>query len=176
MAASPSDVASSTPVIADSEVPYPKFAKSFALFCRWTLLGLGHESHGSTSAIDSVIVVYATAVRSIWKEGELLDVVQPMTTPCCGDLLWSRVALNPSQVIQRSNLSTIVVFLMSISLCEESPKNRVSHTLHKCLPSKWSKEGSRNTHKSTTQQQHAHKRKERESMKQNDRVTSKKRA
>jgi hypothetical protein len=27
-------------------------------------------------------------------------VVRPMPTPRCGDLLWSRVALNPSQVIQ----------------------------------------------------------------------------
>jgi hypothetical protein len=49
----------------------------------------------------------------------------------CGDLVWSRVALNPSQVIQRSNLSAIVVFLISISYCEESPQLGVSHALHK---------------------------------------------
>jgi hypothetical protein len=36
-----------------------------------------------------------------------------MPTACCGDLLWSRVELNPSQVIQRSNLSTTVFFLIS---------------------------------------------------------------
>jgi hypothetical protein len=36
-----------------------------------------------------------------------------MPTPCCGDLLWSRIALNPSQMIQRSNLSTTVLFLFS---------------------------------------------------------------
>jgi hypothetical protein len=35
----------------------------------------------------------------------------------------------------------------------------------------WSKEGSRDTHKSTTQQQHAHKQK-RERTNQNDRVTA----
>jgi hypothetical protein len=40
-------------------------------------------------------------------------VVRPMPTPRCGDLLWSRIALNPSQVIQRSNLSTTVFFLFS---------------------------------------------------------------
>jgi hypothetical protein len=60
-------------------------------------------------------------------------VVRPMPTPCGGDLLRSRVALNPSQVIQRSNLSTTVVFLISISGSEESPQIRVSHALHKCL-------------------------------------------
>jgi hypothetical protein len=47
------------------------------------------------------------------------------------DLLWSRVALNPSKVIQRSNLSAIVVFLISISRCEESSQIGVSHALHK---------------------------------------------
>jgi hypothetical protein len=40
-------------------------------------------------------------------------VVRPMPTPCCGDLLRSRVALNLSQVIQRSNLSTTIFFLIS---------------------------------------------------------------
>jgi hypothetical protein len=38
-----------------------------------------------------------------------------MPTPHCGDLLRSRVALNTSQVIQRSNLSATIVFLISIS-------------------------------------------------------------
>ena len=47
-------------------------------------------------------------------------VVRPMPTPCGGDLLRSRVALNPSQVIQRSNLSTMVFFLISNLGCEES--------------------------------------------------------
>jgi hypothetical protein len=36
-----------------------------------------------------------------------------MRTPRCGDLLWSRVALNSSQMIQRSNLSITVFFLIS---------------------------------------------------------------
>jgi hypothetical protein len=39
-------------------------------------------------------------------------VVQLMPALRCGDLLRSRVALNPSQVIQRSNLSTMYVFLI----------------------------------------------------------------
>jgi hypothetical protein len=65
-------------------------------------------------------------------------VVRPMPTPRCdsGDLLPSRVALNPSQVTQRSNLSTTVVFLISIPGCQESPQIGVSHILHKCLQSK----------------------------------------
>jgi hypothetical protein len=58
-------------------------------------------------------------------------VVRPMPTSCCGDLLRSRVALNPSQVIQRSNLSTTVVFLISFAGCEVSPQVGVFHTLHK---------------------------------------------
>jgi hypothetical protein len=80
---------------------------------------------------------------------QFYPVVRPMPTSCCGDLLRTRVALNPSQVIQRSNLSITVVFLISIPGCEESPQIRVSHTLHKCLQSKQSKDGSRDTHNNT---------------------------
>jgi hypothetical protein len=58
-------------------------------------------------------------------------VVRPIPTPCCGNLLRSRVAPKPSQVIQRSNLSTIVFFLISNLVCEESPQVGVSHALHK---------------------------------------------
>jgi hypothetical protein len=58
-------------------------------------------------------------------------VVRPMPTPRCGDLLRSRVAPNPSQLMQRSNLSTTVFFLISNPLCEESSQVGVSHTLHK---------------------------------------------
>jgi hypothetical protein len=58
-------------------------------------------------------------------------VVRPMPTPRCGDLLRSRVALNPSQVIQRSNLSTTVFFLISNPICENFSQVGVSHTLHK---------------------------------------------
>jgi hypothetical protein len=51
-----------------------------------------------------------------------------MPTPRCGDLLRSRIALNPSQVIQRSTLSTTVFFLIEdASLCEESPQVGASH-------------------------------------------------
>jgi hypothetical protein len=59
----------------------------------------------------------------------IFTVVRLMATPRCGDLLWSRVALNPSQVIQRSNLSATDIFLIPKSRCEESPQIRVSHTL-----------------------------------------------
>jgi hypothetical protein len=57
--------------------------------------------------------------------------VRPMPTPCCSDLLRSRFGLNPSQVIQRSNLSTTLFFLISNPLCEESLQVGVSHALHK---------------------------------------------
>jgi hypothetical protein len=51
-----------------------------------------------------------------------------MPTPRCGDLLRSRIALNPCQVIQLSTLSTTVFFLIAdVSLCEESPQVRASH-------------------------------------------------
>jgi hypothetical protein len=62
---------------------------------------------------------------------QFYPVVRPMPTPCCGDLLRSWVALNHSQVIQRSNLSIAFVFLISILDCEESPRIGVSHALHK---------------------------------------------
>jgi hypothetical protein len=58
-------------------------------------------------------------------------IVWPMSTPRCGGLLWSRLALNPSQVIQRSKLSTIIFFLISNHVCEKSPQVGVSHALHK---------------------------------------------
>jgi hypothetical protein len=56
--------------------------------------------------------------------------VRPMSTPRCGDILWSRVELNPSQVVQRSNLSVIDIFLILKSFWEESPQLEVSHVLH----------------------------------------------
>jgi hypothetical protein len=60
----------------------------------------------------------------------IFTMVRPMPTSRCGNLLWSSVALNPSQVIQRSNLSATDIFLMSKSRCEESPQIGVSHALH----------------------------------------------
>jgi hypothetical protein len=61
---------------------------------------------------------------------QFYPVVRSMPTPRCGDLLRPRVALNPSQVIKRSNLSTTLFFLTSNPFCEEYPQARVSHTLH----------------------------------------------
>jgi hypothetical protein len=45
----------------------------------------------------------------------IFTMVQPMPTLCCGDLIWLRVALYPSQVIQRLNMSAIYVFLITQS-------------------------------------------------------------
>jgi hypothetical protein len=97
----------------------------------------------------------------------IFTMARPIPTPCCGDILWSRVALNPSQVTQRSNLSDTISFLYQESCCEDSPQIRVSHALHNYLQSKWSKEGSRNTHKNTITAKHAHKSR-REHKNQND--------
>jgi hypothetical protein len=54
-----------------------------------------------------------------------------------GDLLWLRVALNPSQVIQRSNLSATNIFLIPKYHCEESSQIVVSHPLHNELQTKF---------------------------------------
>jgi hypothetical protein len=55
-------------------------------------------------------------------------VVRPMPTPRCGDLLRSRIALNPSQVIQWSTLSTTVFFLIAdVFFSVESRQVGASH-------------------------------------------------
>jgi hypothetical protein len=48
------------------------------------------------------------------RHSDFYPMVRLMPTPCCGDLLRLRIALNPSQVIQRSSLSTTVFFLSSL--------------------------------------------------------------
>jgi hypothetical protein len=58
-------------------------------------------------------------------------VVRQCLLHVCGDLLQSWVALNTSQVIQRSNMSTTIFFRISNHVCEESPRVGVSHALHK---------------------------------------------
>jgi hypothetical protein len=74
---------------------------------------------------------YVKNISKWTRDTTIFTMARPMPTPRYGDLLWSVVALNPSQVIQRSNLSAIVVFHISISRCDESPQIRVSHALHK---------------------------------------------
>jgi hypothetical protein len=127
----------------------------------------------------------------LWKIWELLEdnnrnkenaqetrrfylVIRPMPTPHCGDLLRSRVALNPSQVIQRSNLSIMLFFLISNLLCEEFQQVGVSHALHKWFQSKHkSKEGVKTHTRVQEQQHHTHKQR-REHKNQNDRFSLKK--
>lgn len=60
----------------------------------------------------------------------IFAMVRRWPTPRCGDLLWSRIALNLSQVIQISNLSFTGAFLILLCLCEKSPQIGVSHALH----------------------------------------------
>jgi hypothetical protein len=81
-------------------------------------------------------------------------VVRLMDTPRCDNLLRSRVALNPSRVIQRSNLSVTLFFLISKILYEESPQVGVSHALHEKHESK---EGVETHTQLQEQQHHAHK-------------------
>jgi hypothetical protein len=83
-------------------------------------------------------------------------VVWPKPTPHCGVLLCSRVALNPSHMTQRPNLSVTVFFLISQPVCEESPQVGVSHDLTQMITTKLRvREGEEDTHKSTMQQ-HVH--------------------
>jgi hypothetical protein len=46
---------------------------------------------------------------------------------------WMRVAVNPSQVIQRSNLSITVLPYTQYPICEKSPQVRVSNALHNMI-------------------------------------------
>jgi hypothetical protein len=73
------------------------------------------------------------AINKKTSDTTIFTVVRPMPTPCYGDFLWSNVALNPSQVIQRSNLSATISTLYQESRCMESPQIGVSHALHNCL-------------------------------------------
>jgi hypothetical protein len=67
---------------------------------------------------------------SKWTRDTTIFIVdRTMPTPRCGDLLWSRVALDPSQVIQRSNLSATDVFIISISLCEDWNLSRLTQMI-----------------------------------------------
>jgi hypothetical protein len=81
----------------------------------------------------------------------IFPMVWPKPTPRCSDLLRSRIALNPSEVIQRSNLNAMIFFLISQLVYKESPQVGVSHALHKKITiQNQSKGGSKNTHKYTT--------------------------
>jgi hypothetical protein len=91
------------------------------------------------------------AINKWTSDTSIFTVARSMPTPRCGDLLWSRVALNPSQVIQRSNLSVTYIFLISKSRCEESPQleSLTPYTIE--YKQNQSNDGNRNAHKSTTQ-------------------------
>ena len=83
----------------------------------------------------------------------IFTMVRSIPTPCCGDLLWSRVALNLSQVIQSLNLSVMYVFLKSNPFVRNLYKFRVSHDLTQMITTKLRvREGEEDTHKSTMQQ------------------------
>jgi hypothetical protein len=97
-----------------------------------------------------------------------------LSTPQC-HVQWTRIALNPYQVIQRSNLSTTLLpYISQYPGCEESLQVGVSHTLHKSDHNQnWSKGGSRihtQEHNAATMRTNAKKR----AQQQNDKVTTQK--
>jgi hypothetical protein len=63
-------------------------------------------------------------------------VVRSIPTPRCGDLLRSRIALNLSQVIQRSNLSITIFFFFSRIPFVRNLHKLESHTLTILITSK----------------------------------------
>jgi hypothetical protein len=75
------------------------------------------------------------------------------TTPRRGDLLWSRVALKPSQVIKKSNLSPTVFFLISLPVCEKFLQVGVSHGLTQMITIKL-RVSEREEHTQSATQQH----------------------
>jgi hypothetical protein len=64
--------------------------------------------------IERALEKKSITVKSNTRDMVFYPVVRPISTPCCGDLLRSRIALNPSQVIQWSTLSTTVFFLSNL--------------------------------------------------------------
>jgi hypothetical protein len=100
-----------------------------------------------------------------------------MSTLCYGDILWSRVALNPSQVIQRSNLSVTYVFLITQSrLWGISTCWSLSRLTQMILIKNGVREGVEYTCKSTIASTTCTQVKEREHNNKNDRVVAQKRA
>jgi hypothetical protein len=67
--------------------------------------------------------------------------------PHCGILLRTRVAINPFQEIQRSNLKATISSLYQFLVCEESPPIGVSHNL-----TRWSQSKSEREYKITQEQ------------------------
>jgi hypothetical protein len=80
-----------------------------------------------------------------------------MPTPRSDDHLRSRVALNPSQVIQISNLSTTVFFLYQIPFARNLHKLESLTPYTNDLNQNRSKEGVDTHTRTQSQQQHAHK-------------------
>jgi hypothetical protein len=98
-----------------------------------------------------------------------------MPSPRCGDLFWSRVALNPSQVIQRSNLSAIGIFLY------QNPVVRNIHKLKSLTPYTIDYNQNRvrmgvETHTRAQRSNNTYKSEKRERTKHNNKVTTQERA
>ena len=106
----------------------------------------------------------------------IFTVVRSMPTPHCGDLLRLRVALNPSQVIQRSNLIAANFFLYQVfPLWGISSSWSLSH-LTQLIKIKFGVRRGVEMHiRAQLQQHHTHKQR-RERTNQNDRVSSKMRS
>jgi hypothetical protein len=120
--------------------------------------------------IDSVLYLYpkvqypgSTCIRPDIKKysypyPKIQVILVPVSGTCPGyssrfhPYLWSRVVLNPSKVIQRSNLSTTIFFLIYQPVCEKSLEVGVFHSLTQMIVIKLRVRREKNTHKSTTRQ------------------------
>jgi hypothetical protein len=87
--------------------------------------------------------------------------VEHLPIPRCG-VPTNEGCTQPLSSDPKINLNTTVLFISSISLCEESPHFGVSHTLHKVISNKHrSMEGISKTHKSKSCSTNTHTRQER---------------
>jgi hypothetical protein len=126
--------------------------------------------------VSRVLKKIVIAISKWTRDNAIFIVVRPMPTPHCGDLLWSRVALNPSQVIKRSNLSATIVFLI------QYPFVRNLHKLEPLTPYtifitiKTRVRMGVETHTRAQRSNNTHTSKRRERTNQNDGVTAQERA
>jgi hypothetical protein len=87
--------------------------------------------------------------------------VEHLPSPRCG-VPMDEGCTQPLSSDPKINLNTTVLFISSLSLCEESPHFRVSHALHKMISNEhMSKEGIATHTKSESRNTNTHTRRER---------------
>jgi hypothetical protein len=83
-----------------------------------------------------------------------------LSTPRCG-ILPDEGCTQPLSSDPKINLNTMVLFISSISVCEESPHFGVSYALHRRYQMNTRVRGNSNTHKSKSCSSNTHTRQER---------------